>query len=86
LKTCSLLRDHLGTITHVTNESGTVQNEYSFDACDVKRTLTSDPDLLVNRGFTAHEWLPWFNLYNMNGRLGVYPDESNEIGNRVGKF
>ncbi len=22
-----------------------------------------------DRGFTGHEWLPWFNLYNMNGRL-----------------
>lgn len=22
-----------------------------------------------SRGFTGHEWLPWFNLYNMNGRL-----------------
>jgi len=32
-------------------------------------TLSGEPDLLASRGFTSHEWLPWFNLYNMNGRL-----------------
>jgi RHS repeat-associated protein len=25
--------------------------------------------LFVERGFSTHEYLPWFNLYNMNGRL-----------------
>jgi RHS repeat-associated protein len=24
---------------------------------------------MAGRGFTGHEWLPWFNMYNMNGRL-----------------
>ena len=72
-----VLRDHLGTITHLVFAStNTVAGEYSFDAWGRRRdrddwsyTLAGDPDLLVNRGFTAHEWLPWFNLYNMNGRL-----------------
>jgi len=71
-----VLRDHLGTITHVTNASGTVQNQYSFDAWGRRRnfsnwgyTVATQTDLLPSRGFTSHEWLPWFNLYNMNGRL-----------------
>ncbi len=29
----------------------------------------NDHPLFAGRGFTSHEWLPWFNLYNMNGRL-----------------
>ena len=71
-----VLRDHLGTITHVTNASGTVQNQYSFDAWGRRRnfsnwgyTVATQTDLLPSRCFTSHEWLPWFNLYNMNGRL-----------------
>ena len=72
-----VLRDHLGNITHLVFAStNTVAGEYSFDAWGRRRdrddwsyTLAGDPDLLVNRGFTGHEWLPWFNLYNMNGRL-----------------
>ncbi len=71
-----LLRDHLGTITHVTNTSGAVQNRYSFDAWGRRRspsswtyTLPSQTDLLPDRGFTGHEYLEQFKLYNMNGRL-----------------
>jgi RHS repeat-associated protein len=37
-------------------------DDWSYD-------LTGEPDLIAGRGFTGHEWLPWFNLYNMNGRL-----------------
>ena len=64
------------TITHVTDASGNVVNEYSFDAWGRRRdkddwsyTLTSEPALFADRGYTGHEWLPWFNLYNMNGRF-----------------
>ncbi len=32
-------------------------------------TLTREPGLFAGRGFTAHEYLEDFNLYNMNGRL-----------------
>ncbi|HZH72823.1 MAG TPA: DUF5675 family protein, partial [Mariniphaga sp.] len=32
-------------------------------------TLHSEAELFAGRGFTSHEWLPEFNLYNMNGRL-----------------
>ena len=70
----NIFRDHLGTITHLKNDS--TVNEYSFDARRRRRdkdnwtyTLTSEPDLFAGRGFTAHEYLEDFNLYNMNGRL-----------------
>jgi RHS repeat-associated protein len=68
--------DHLGTITHVTDASGNVVNEYSFDAWGRRRnftdwtyTVAAQTDILPDRGFTGHEYLPWFKLYNMNGRL-----------------
>ena len=32
-------------------------------------TITGKPELFAGRGYTGHEYLPWFNLYNMNGRL-----------------
>ncbi len=32
-------------------------------------TVAAQTDLLPDRGFTGHEYLPWFKLYNMNGRL-----------------
>ncbi len=56
-----LLCNYLGNITHKVNASNTITAEYSFDACE--------PELLAGRGFTGHEYLPWFKLYNMNGRL-----------------
>ena len=71
-----LIRDYLGNITHQVNTSNTVVAEYNFDACGRRRnptdwsyTLTGQPALFADRGFTGHEYLPWFNLYNMNGRL-----------------
>ncbi|KAF0232590.1 MAG: RHS repeat-associated core domain-containing, partial [Prolixibacteraceae bacterium] len=70
----NIFRDHLGTITHLKN--GSTIDEYSFDAWGRRRdkddwsyTLTSEPALFADRGFTAHEFLSDFNLYNMNGRL-----------------
>ena len=72
----ALLRDHLGSITHVSNMSGWAMSEYSYSAWGRRRdkdtwsfTLSGEPELFAGRGFTSHEWLPWFNLYNMNGRL-----------------
>ncbi len=71
-----LLRDHLGSVTHLVNTSNTVTAEYNYDAWGRRRdkddwsyTLSGEPDLLADRGFTGHEYLPWFKLYNMNGRL-----------------
>jgi RHS repeat-associated protein len=72
-----LLRDYLGTVTHLVNTSNSVVGEYSFDAWGRRRVaddwddynVSSEPDLFAGRGFTGHEYLPWFGLYNMNGRL-----------------
>ena len=74
-----LLRDHLGSITHVVNAStNTVAYEYSYDAWGRLRNPStwayyaagSEPALFIaGRGYTGHEHLPWFSLINMNGRL-----------------
>ena len=67
-------RDHLGTITHL--KTGSTITEFSYDAWGRRRdkddwsyTLTSEPALFADRGFTSHEFLADFSLYNMNGRL-----------------
>ncbi len=68
--------DHLGSIIHVTDETGTITYTQSFDAWG--RTRNADdhsysniaprPDWLW-RGYTGHEHLDEFGLINMNGRL-----------------
>ena len=72
----NVFRDHLGTITHFRNASTGIVEEYNFDAWGRRRdkdswsyTLTSEPDLFADRGFTGHEHLDDFGLINMNGRL-----------------
>lgn len=70
-------RDYLGSITHIVTASGTPVAEYSYDPWGRARnpeTLVlyyagSEPELLLGRGYTGHEYLPWFRLYNMNARL-----------------
>jgi RHS repeat-associated protein len=59
---------------HVKN--GSTIDEYTFDAWGRRRdkdtwsyTLSGEPALFADRGFTGHEFLSDFNLYNMNGRL-----------------
>jgi RHS repeat-associated protein len=73
-----LLRDHLGSITHVVNSTdNSVTAEYSYDSWGRMRNPQtwenyspgSEPVLFSSRGFTGHEHLPWFNLVNMNGRV-----------------
>lgn len=60
LKPRNHLRNHLGTITHDTDTSSTVQNEYSFDSWGRRRsfsnwgyTVAAQTDLLPTRGFTG---------------------------------
>jgi len=70
-----LYKDHLGSITHITNQSGTVVERRSFDAWGRPR----HPDnwgysniptwSLLDRGYTGHEHLEIFGLINMNGRM-----------------
>ena len=71
----NIFRDHLGAITHLKN-GGNPADEYSFDAWGRRRdkdtwsyTLDNEPALFADRGFTGHEFLADFNLYNMNGRM-----------------
>ena len=72
-----LCRDYLGSITHITNGSGSVVQELSYDAWGQLRNPTnqtvytpgSAPDLFLGRGYTGHEHLSMFGLVNMNARL-----------------
>jgi RHS repeat-associated protein len=68
--------DHLGSWTAVTDETGTVVDEQSYDAWGNRRdpaTWTSynytPPEPQYDRGFTGHEHLDGFQLINMNGRM-----------------
>jgi RHS repeat-associated protein len=72
-----ILRDHLGSITGIADEEGTSVAEYSYDPWGRLRdpqtlqvyALGQEPALLLGRGFTGHEHLPWHSLINMNARL-----------------
>ncbi|MCD7935624.1 MAG: FG-GAP-like repeat-containing protein [Tannerellaceae bacterium] len=74
----NICRDHLGSITHLINSSGsTVTQELSFDAWGRLRNPSTqatyapgaEPAMFLGRGYTGHEHLPWFGLVNMNARL-----------------
>ena len=69
-----ILKDHLGSWTTITDASGNVEEEHSYDAWGNFR----DPYTWVghsydkpmfDRGFTGHEHLRFFDLINMNGRM-----------------
>ena len=68
--------DHLGSILKVTDASGNIAAEQSFDVFGNYRNpddwsytnIPTNPTWLL-RGFTGHEHLPQFSLINMNARL-----------------
>ena len=72
-----ICRDYLGSITHITNSSGSVVQQLSYDAWGRLRTpsnfdvylVDSEPVLFLGRGYTGHEHLTMFGLINMNARL-----------------
>ena len=72
-----IVRDYLGSITHIRNATGGAVAEYSYDAWGRMRNPENqtpyaagdDPALFLGRGYTGHEHLPWFGLINMNQRL-----------------
>lgn len=72
-----ICRDYLGSITHITNASGSLTQELSYDAWGRLRNPSSQvayapdsvPELLLGRGYTGHEHLTMFGLINMNARL-----------------
>jgi len=70
-----LYKDHLGSITTITNATGTIVERRSFDAWGRLRnpdnwTYTNIPTMtILERGYTGHEHLFGFGLINMNGRM-----------------
>lgn len=76
-KLLNIGRDHLGSVTHLATYDGTLVAEYSYDAWGRLRDPETqeiygsgeESELLLGRGFTGHEHLPWFGLVNMNARL-----------------
>lgn len=72
-----LLRDHLGSVTHVIDANGTVLQELSYDAWGQLRNPETHvtyrqgkaPEPLFERGYCGHEHLEPFGLVNMNARL-----------------
>lgn len=72
-----LIRDYLGNVMNMVNQSYSKVKEYSYDAWGRMRDPSnwtvygpgSEPWLYGGRGYTGHEHLPWFKLINMNGRM-----------------
>lgn len=54
----------LGRINVLTNSCG-VEDPVTL----VPFAPGDEPDLLLGRGYTGHEHLPWFGMVNMNARL-----------------
>jgi RHS repeat-associated protein len=68
--------DHLGSLNLITNASGAIEQETSYDAWGNRRdpatlqNYTATPaNLVTDRGFTGHEHMDAFQLINMNGRI-----------------
>jgi RHS repeat-associated protein len=71
-----LHRDHLGSVTQVTNETGTLVDTLSYDAWGKRRNsdwtdATGQPStpLLRRPAFTGQEGLHDVGLVHLNGRL-----------------
>ncbi|MCK9562616.1 MAG: hypothetical protein M0R02_07840 [Bacteroidales bacterium] len=69
-------KDHLGSITEITDSQGAVVESLSYDAWGNRRnphTWASDSTaggtFLFDRGYTGHEHLDDFAIINMNGRI-----------------
>jgi RHS repeat-associated protein len=67
--------DYLGSINALVTETGTIAEEYNYDAWGKHRNPTDwtyenvSTPTLIYRGYTGHEHLPAFGLVNMNARL-----------------
>ena len=72
-----LHRDHLGSVTHVTNETGAVVETVAYDAWGARRNPTNWTDYagqppapsLRRPTFTGHETLHDVGVVHMNGRI-----------------
>ncbi|MBN1462594.1 MAG: hypothetical protein JXQ69_01400 [Paludibacteraceae bacterium] len=66
--------DHLGSLTALVTEGGTVVERHSFDAWGRERNPNNWSEYVTSynrleRGYTMHEHLYTFGLINMNGRV-----------------
>lgn len=61
-----ILKDHLGSWTHVTDHDGAILQECSYDVWGQER---NDLQPCFDRGFSGHEHIRAMGLINMNGRL-----------------
>lgn len=91
--------DHLGSWNTLTDAGGNRLQEINFDAWGNRRDpntwrafASTPPEPLFDRGFTGHslsreerngKHLYGFQLINMNGRMGVYPERHSLFGNPV---
>lgn len=71
-----LHQDHLGSIQCITDETGHMVQELSYDAWGNRRDVASwvvyttlPNGILLSRGFTGHEHIDLFGLINMDGRV-----------------
>lgn len=67
-------RDHLGSVTALTDEAtGNVIERYSYDAWGMRRSASdwqsSVTSTIENRGYTGHEHLDDVGVIHMNGRV-----------------
>ena len=73
----NIARDYQGSIMAIAASNGTAVASYSYDpwgrlrnpANNAIYTPGNEPSLMLGRGYTGHEHLPWFGLINMNARL-----------------
>jgi len=71
-----LHKDHLGSMQCITDETGHLLQELSYDAWGNRRNVdtwdvytTLPAGILLARGFTGHEHIDLFDLINMDGRI-----------------
>src|SRR5262249_34248919 len=70
-----IVTDHLGSVAGVTNASGSLVEQDSFDTWGRRRNAdgtdnaTCSVTSVMSRGYTGHEMLDQFCLINMNARI-----------------
>ncbi len=67
-----LHKDHLGSITQITDEAGDLVQSVNYNAWGVRKIITDNTgtdEFFLDRGYTGHEHLQQFKIINMNGRL-----------------
>ncbi|MBN2891615.1 MAG: hypothetical protein JXL97_07100 [Bacteroidales bacterium] len=63
-------KDHLGSITEITDQDGKLLQRFYYSPWGVRETLVDKIGrTITDRGYTGHEHLPEFSLINMNGRV-----------------